>query len=70
MSESKKYEFQYQHFNNSSNSQPFYGILDLSQGNSIMISLKRLRKHNIANHVLTDGQGILEGNRFKKYFSR
>ena len=53
MSESKKYEFQYQHFNNSSNSQPFYGILDLSQGNSI-ISLKRLRKHNIANHVLKE----------------
>ncbi|RIA83680.1 hypothetical protein C1645_833433 [Glomus cerebriforme] len=41
MSHDKKYEFQYQYFNNS---QPFYGILDLSQETSI-ISLNRLKKH-------------------------
>ncbi|GBB86115.1 hypothetical protein RclHR1_12580003 [Rhizophagus clarus] len=44
MPDIKKYEFQYQYFNISSNSQPSYGILDLSQENSI-ISLNRLRKH-------------------------
>jgi hypothetical protein len=44
MTNAKKYEFQYQYFNILSNSQPFYGILDLSQENSI-ISLNQLRKH-------------------------
>ncbi|RGB35209.1 hypothetical protein C1646_742384 [Rhizophagus diaphanus] len=41
MTDVKKYEFQYQHFDNL---RPFYGILDLSQENSI-ISLNQLRKH-------------------------